>query len=110
MLSDKNLLAGKQYNLWHQMVNFDQSPNGNGTPSFLFGFTYGWFYFFIKLFDLKLGWEFLLTLSKGVISAVIIWLAVKVMSAFYEVKWEKKLKDKISKFKINGRKDKQKAA
>lgn len=103
MLTNKSVIVSHQYNIWKNMLNFDNSPKGNGS-AFSFGIIYGWIYYLVRLLDIRsLTWEFLVKLIGGVVSAVVIGFFVKVMNTFYEARFEDTLKNKIFKKKRNGK-------
>lgn len=84
---------------WKEMLDFNHSPKGSGV-AFSGGILYGWLYYLVKLLDVgTLGWEFLVKLGGGIVSAVIIGFCVKVSNDFYE----KRVKDLIFKPKTNAK-------
>lgn len=88
MLTSKSFLQ-QQNNLWHKMINFDQSPKGSNA-AFSIGTVIGWIYYLFTLLDLKaFGWEFFIKLFSGAISAVVIGFVVKVMNTVYEENFKK---------------------
>lgn len=91
MLANKNVFVPQSNNIWKNMLNFDMSPKGSGTY-FSIGTVFGWVYYLLKLLDLKtFGWEFLVKLVSGAVSAVVIGLCVKISIDYYEKKWKDKI-------------------
>lgn len=87
MIISKNLESRQ----WRKMINFDNTPRGNGT-AFSAGTIFGWIYYLWSMLDLRtFGWEFITKLVSGAVSAVIIGLCVKVSLDYYEKKWKPRI-------------------